>query len=154
MTSLRRSRGVVAFAGRRPDRGGPGGVPPLVPTSRACGAAARCPQWRQPRGSSGRSLPTGPRLAAARGFRYLQVDAAADSRPILERLGFVAARHDDAVHPSRRGLGPGRRMWSKREWPAGVVEGRAADDDEAERLVEAARRGVLLVDVDGQLAVA
>jgi GNAT superfamily N-acetyltransferase len=29
-------------------------------------------------------------LAAERGFRYLQVDASADSRPILERLGFVA----------------------------------------------------------------
>ena len=29
-------------------------------------------------------------LAAARGFRYLQVDASSDSRPILERLGFVA----------------------------------------------------------------
>ena len=29
-------------------------------------------------------------LAAARGYRYLQVDASADSRPILERLGFVA----------------------------------------------------------------
>ena len=29
-------------------------------------------------------------LAAARGCRYLQVDASADSRPILERLGFVA----------------------------------------------------------------
>jgi GNAT superfamily N-acetyltransferase len=29
-------------------------------------------------------------LAAARGFRYLQVDASDDSRPILERLGFVA----------------------------------------------------------------
>jgi GNAT superfamily N-acetyltransferase len=28
-------------------------------------------------------------LAAVRGFRYLQVDASADSRPILERLGFV-----------------------------------------------------------------
>lgn len=28
-------------------------------------------------------------LAAARGFRYLQVDASADSRPILERLRFV-----------------------------------------------------------------
>jgi ribosomal protein S18 acetylase RimI-like enzyme len=28
-------------------------------------------------------------LAAARGFRYMQVDASADSRPILERLGFV-----------------------------------------------------------------
>ena len=29
-------------------------------------------------------------LAASRGFRYLQVDASDDSRPILERLGFVA----------------------------------------------------------------
>mgnify|MGYP003439031175 CR=1 FL=1 len=29
-------------------------------------------------------------LAAARGYRYLQVDASDDSRPILERLGFVA----------------------------------------------------------------
>ncbi len=29
------------------------------------------------------------RLAAARGFRYLQVDASPDSRPILKRLGFV-----------------------------------------------------------------
>jgi hypothetical protein len=28
--------------------------------------------------------------AAARGYRYLQVDASDDSRPILERLGFVA----------------------------------------------------------------
>ena len=28
-------------------------------------------------------------LAATRGFRYLQVDASDDSRPILERLGFV-----------------------------------------------------------------
>jgi len=29
------------------------------------------------------------RLAAARGFRYLQVDASDDSSPILQRLGFV-----------------------------------------------------------------
>jgi GNAT superfamily N-acetyltransferase len=28
-------------------------------------------------------------LAAKRGFRYLQVDASADSRPILRRLGFI-----------------------------------------------------------------
>jgi hypothetical protein len=28
-------------------------------------------------------------LAAARGFRYLQVDASPDSRPILRRLGFA-----------------------------------------------------------------
>lgn len=30
------------------------------------------------------------RLAADRGFRYLEVDASSDSRPILERLGFTA----------------------------------------------------------------
>lgn len=30
------------------------------------------------------------RIAADRGYRYLQVDASADSRPILERLGFAA----------------------------------------------------------------
>lgn len=29
-------------------------------------------------------------LAAERGFRYLQVDASSDSRPILQRLGFIA----------------------------------------------------------------
>ncbi|MFG2192734.1 GNAT family N-acetyltransferase [Streptomyces sp. NPDC048639] len=29
------------------------------------------------------------RIAAARGYRYLQVDASDDSRPILQRLGFV-----------------------------------------------------------------
>jgi hypothetical protein len=29
------------------------------------------------------------RLAAKRGFKYLQVDASDDSRPILERLGFT-----------------------------------------------------------------
>jgi hypothetical protein len=28
-------------------------------------------------------------LAAARGYRYLQVDASPDSRPILTSLGFV-----------------------------------------------------------------
>jgi hypothetical protein len=30
------------------------------------------------------------RLAAEQGYRYLQVDASDDSRPILERLGFNA----------------------------------------------------------------
>jgi GNAT superfamily N-acetyltransferase len=30
------------------------------------------------------------RLAVARGYQYLQVDASDNSRPILERLGFVA----------------------------------------------------------------
>ena len=39
----------------------------------------RVPLARRPPGGAG----------AARGFRYLQVDASPDSRPILERLGFV-----------------------------------------------------------------
>lgn len=47
------------------------------------------PQWRS-RGIY-RSLVTyRARLADARGFTLLQVDASPDSRPILERLGFVA----------------------------------------------------------------
>jgi GNAT superfamily N-acetyltransferase len=39
-------------------------------------------------------------LAAARGFRHLQVDASADSRPILRRLGFAElARTTPFTHP-------------------------------------------------------
>jgi GNAT superfamily N-acetyltransferase len=45
-------------------------------------------------------------LACARGFRYLQVDASPDSRPILERLGFVElAITTPFVHPG------GARYW-------------------------------------------
>lgn len=41
-------------------------------------------------------------LAAAAGFRYLQVDASADSRPILLRLGFVEfATTTPFTHPGR-----------------------------------------------------
>jgi len=40
------------------------------------------------------------RLAAAGGFRYLHVDASAESRPILRRLGFVElATTTPFVHP-------------------------------------------------------
>jgi hypothetical protein len=39
------------------------------------------------------------------------------------------------------------QQWDR---PAGIVYGRAALDDKAARLVEAARRLVLLVDVDGK----
>jgi hypothetical protein len=42
----------------------------------------------------------------------------------------------------------------QRKRPALIVERGAADDDESKCLVEAARRGVLLVDVDGQVATA
>jgi GNAT superfamily N-acetyltransferase len=43
-------------------------------------------------------------LASAHGFRYLQVDASADSRPILQRLGFTElATTTPFVHPGRLG---------------------------------------------------
>jgi len=46
------------------------------------------PAWRG-RGIYRALVAYRARLAAARGYRYLQVDALPDSRPILERLGFV-----------------------------------------------------------------
>jgi GNAT superfamily N-acetyltransferase len=46
------------------------------------------PQWRG-RGIYRALVAYRARLATARGYRYLQVDASAESRPILERLGFA-----------------------------------------------------------------
>jgi GNAT superfamily N-acetyltransferase len=46
------------------------------------------PDWRG-RGIYRAIVAYRANLAAQRGFRYLQVDASADSRPILERLGFI-----------------------------------------------------------------
>jgi GNAT superfamily N-acetyltransferase len=50
---------------------------------------ATLPDWRG-RGVYRATVAYRAGLAARRGFRYLQVDASDDSRPILERLGFVA----------------------------------------------------------------
>jgi GNAT superfamily N-acetyltransferase len=47
------------------------------------------PAWRR-RGIYRAMVAYRANLAAQRGFRFLQVDASDDSRPILERLGFVA----------------------------------------------------------------
>jgi GNAT superfamily N-acetyltransferase len=47
------------------------------------------PSWRG-RGIYRALVAYRANLAAPRGFEYLQVDASDDSRPILERLGFVA----------------------------------------------------------------
>lgn len=46
------------------------------------------PEWRN-KGIYRAMVSYRARLAAERGLRYLQVDAQAPSRPILERLGFV-----------------------------------------------------------------
>ncbi len=50
---------------------------------------ATLPAWRG-RGIYRALVAHRARLAAERGCRYLEVDASDDSRPILERLGFVA----------------------------------------------------------------
>jgi len=50
---------------------------------------ATLPAWRG-RGIYRAVVVYRAQLAAARGFRYLEVDASDESRPILERLGFVA----------------------------------------------------------------
>lgn len=46
------------------------------------------PRWRR-RGIYRALVAYRAQLAAARGYRYLQVDASPESRPILERLGFA-----------------------------------------------------------------
>ena len=50
---------------------------------------ATLPEWRR-RGIYRATVAHRAKLAAERGFRYLEVDASDDSRPILERLGFQA----------------------------------------------------------------
>ena len=50
---------------------------------------ATLPVWRR-RGIYRTIVAHRASLAVARGFRYLETDASADSRPILERLGFTA----------------------------------------------------------------
>jgi GNAT superfamily N-acetyltransferase len=47
------------------------------------------PDWRG-RGVYRAMVAYRANLAAERGFRFIEVDASSDSRPILERLGFVA----------------------------------------------------------------
>ena len=47
------------------------------------------PAWRR-RGIYHALVAYRANLAAARGFRFLQVDASSESRPILERMGFVS----------------------------------------------------------------
>jgi GNAT superfamily N-acetyltransferase len=49
---------------------------------------ATLPEWRR-RGIYRATVAYRANLAAQRGFRYVEVDASDDSRPILERLGFA-----------------------------------------------------------------
>jgi hypothetical protein len=69
-----------------------------------------CPAWASPAPSRRRSAPTliggvgSGSGAPSRGFRYLLVDASADSRPILAGLGFVElATTTPFMHPGVAG---------------------------------------------------
>ena len=91
----------------QPEQGWPWSPSPRLATCRcAAGRGWRCPRChrlRQPLGGGDpailawtwhlpgdRSRSQRARIAAERGYRYLQVDASDESRPILRRLGFVA----------------------------------------------------------------
>ncbi|WP_460061318.1 GNAT family N-acetyltransferase [Streptomyces sp. YKOK-I1] len=63
----------------------------LIPGTRFAGlwGGGTVPQWRG-RGIYRALIAHRAGIAAERGYRYLQVDASDQSRPILERLGFAA----------------------------------------------------------------
>lgn len=63
----------------------------LIPGTRFAGlwGGGTAPAWRG-RGIYRALIAHRARIAAERGYRYLQVDATDQSRPILERLGFAA----------------------------------------------------------------
>ena len=79
---------VVAMAGDRPVSSA---RLEFVPGTDFAGlwGGGTVPEWRG-RGIYRALIAHRARIAAARGYRYLQVDASDQSRPILERLGFAA----------------------------------------------------------------
>jgi GNAT superfamily N-acetyltransferase len=90
--------GVVAWAGDTPISAGRLQLHAGTDFASLWGGGTR-PEWRG-RGVFRALVAHRARLAAAAGFSYLQVDASADSRPILERLGFVhLADTTPWVHP-------------------------------------------------------
>ena len=65
------------------------------------------PEWRR-RGIYHALVAYRANLAAARGFRFLQVDASSESRPILQRMGFVAVTTTTPYIWTPSGDAPGR----------------------------------------------
>lgn len=78
---------VVAFAGQTPIAAGRVEFHSGTDFASLWGGGT-LPAWRG-RGVFRSLVAHRAALASAQGFRYLQVDASADSRPILQRLGFV-----------------------------------------------------------------
>ncbi|MFI2618268.1 GNAT family N-acetyltransferase [Streptomyces sp. NPDC018584] len=78
---------VVAMAGDRPVCGARLEFRPGTDFAGLWGGGT-APEWRG-KGIYRATVAHRARTAAERGYRYLQVDASADSRPILARLGFT-----------------------------------------------------------------
>ncbi|WP_052863304.1 GNAT family N-acetyltransferase [Streptomyces niger] len=78
---------VVAMAGDTPVSAARADLPPDAPFASLWGGGT-LPEWRG-RGLYRALVAHRARIAAARGHRYLQVDASDQSRPILQRLGFA-----------------------------------------------------------------
>ncbi|MFF5372198.1 GNAT family N-acetyltransferase [Streptomyces sp. NPDC013187] len=79
---------VVAMAGDRPVSAARMELVPGTPFAGLWGGGT-VPGWRG-QGVYRSLVAHRARAAASRGYRYLQVDASSESRPILERLGFAA----------------------------------------------------------------
>ena len=94
--------GVVAWAGQTPIAAGR--VEFHVGTDFASlWGGVTLPAWRG-RGVFRSLVAHRTTLASARGFRYIQVDASPDSRPILQRFGFVElATTTPFTHPGAGG---------------------------------------------------
>ncbi|MEU3299125.1 GNAT family N-acetyltransferase [Streptomyces sp. NPDC006678] len=80
---------VVAMAGDVPVSSSRLELPPGGSDFAGLWGGGTVPRWRG-RGLYRASVAHRARIAAERGYRYLQVDAMPSSRPILERLGFTA----------------------------------------------------------------
>ena len=98
----RTTEAVVALAGRAPVAAGRVEFQPRTDFASLWGGGT-LPAWRG-RGVFRSLVARRAALASARGFRYLQVDASPESRPILQRLGFVElATTTPFMHPGAAG---------------------------------------------------
>jgi hypothetical protein len=93
---------VIAVAGETPIAAGRVVFHPGTDFASLWGGGT-LPAWRR-RGVFRSLVAQRASLASARGFRYLQVDASPESRPILRRLGFVElATTTPFMHPGEAG---------------------------------------------------
>lgn len=98
----KRIAAVVAFAGDAPISAGRVELPAGTDFASLWGGGT-VPDWRR-RGVFRSLVAHRAAIASAAGFRYLQVDAMPDSRPILKRLGFVElATTTPFIYPGNAG---------------------------------------------------